>query len=77
VGRDGGVVGVIWGNQEAEYFRAEDSTEIKRDLPVGQHKGLGVRTSSASALAADVTGITAADNRPSQIRGVPRMKPKL
>jgi hypothetical protein len=33
---------VIWGNQEAKYFCAEDSTETKRDLPVGQHKGLGV-----------------------------------
>jgi hypothetical protein len=32
---------VIWGNQEEEYFRAEDSTEIMRDLPVGQHKGWG------------------------------------
>ena len=33
---------MIWGNREAEYFCAEDSTEIMRDLPVGQHKGLGV-----------------------------------
>ena len=32
---------MIWGNQEEEYFRSEDSTEIMRDLPVGQHKGLG------------------------------------
>jgi hypothetical protein len=30
---------VIWGNREAEYFCAEDSTETMRDLPVGQHKG--------------------------------------
>jgi hypothetical protein len=41
VGRDGEVLGVIWGNREVEYFCEEDSTETKRDLPVGQHKGLG------------------------------------
>ena len=33
---------MIWGNRKAEYFCAEGSTETMRDLPVGQHKGLGV-----------------------------------
>jgi hypothetical protein len=31
-----GVVGVIWGNGEAEYFCREHWTNRKRDLPDGQ-----------------------------------------
>jgi hypothetical protein len=31
--RDGGVVGVIWGNREAEYFCGMDWTNLMRDLP--------------------------------------------
>ena len=34
--RDGGLVGVIWGNREAEYFRCADWTNLMRDLPDGQ-----------------------------------------
>jgi hypothetical protein len=28
-----GVVGVIWGNREAEYFCSMDWTNLMRDLP--------------------------------------------
>jgi len=34
--RDGGVVGVIWGNREAEYFWWQHWTNLMRDLPGGQ-----------------------------------------
>lgn len=59
---------MIWGNREAEYFCAEDSTETMRDLPVGQHKGLGVmRLRPRTFDRRSVTGVTAAGDGQSQI----------
>jgi hypothetical protein len=40
-GRDAEVLGLIWGNRKADYFRSPGWTKPMRDLPVGQHKRLG------------------------------------
>ena len=40
--QDAGILNLIWGNQKAEYFRSPGWTKPMRDLPVGQHKRLGV-----------------------------------